>query len=216
MSSFWLKILGIILMAIDHIGLMFFPTELIFRALGRIAFPIFAFQITQGFKYTKSKEKYMFKLILFTIISQLPYWFFLKTAIPENEFMINVGATLTLGALCLYVMDKVQVLPVKIILVPLLVSLGYFIPMDYGWAGIAMIVLFYLFEKNTILLSSTFFCLIIIYCITHQSPFELPAILALFPILMYNGKQGLKVKNLFYIFYPLHFLILFGIKLLIG
>ena len=56
MSSFVLKILGIILMSIDHVGLMFFPAEYTFRALGRIAFPIFAFQTTQGFKYSKNKE----------------------------------------------------------------------------------------------------------------------------------------------------------------
>lgn len=215
MSSFVLKILGIILMAIDHVGLMFFPTEYTFRALGRIAFPIFAFQTTQGFKYSKNKEKYILRLLLFTVISQLPYWFFLKTAIPENSFMLNVGATLTLGSLCLYILEKKSHLTLKLLLVPITISLARFIPMDYGWIGVSIIVLFYLLERRPIFLSFGFVSMIIIYCLAHTSPFELPAILALLPILMYDGKQGPKAKYLFYSFYPLHFLILFGIKLLI-
>lgn len=215
MSSFALKILGIILMTVDHIGLMFVEQDYIFRAIGRIAFPIFAFQITQGFKHTKNKENYILKLLIFTIISQLPYWLFLKTAIPTIPFSLNVGGTLTLGALCLYVIEKIQYLPLRVILVPLLILIGFFIPIDYGWFGITMIVLFYLFENNVVLLSTSLFFIVIIYCITRLSIFELPVLLALLPIFAYNQKQGPKVKYLFYIFYPLHLLILTVIKLLI-
>ena len=57
MSSFALKFLAIVLMTIDHVGLLLFPTHRILRAIGRLAFPIFAFQIGVGFKHTHCKEK---------------------------------------------------------------------------------------------------------------------------------------------------------------
>ena len=113
------------------------------------------------------------------------------------------------------ILEKKSHLTLKLLLVPITISLARFIPMDYGWIGVSIIVLFYLLERRPIFLSFGFVSMIIIYCLAHTSPFELPAILALLPILMYDGKQGPKAKYLFYSFYPLHFLILFGIKLLI-
>lgn len=216
MSSFLLKILGILLMTIDHIGIMLYPANAYFRMLGRVAFPIFAFQTTESFKYTKSKEKYIWGLLIFTIISQIPYWLFLKTAVPSVDFSLNVGATLVIGSLCLYVLENIKNIPLKSLLVPLLIAFSYFIPMDYGFFGVIMIVMLYLFKDKKILSTSTFFLLIALYCYFKESVFELPALIALIPILLYNKRRGPKAKYLFYIFYPLHFLIILGIKLYIA
>ena len=76
MSSFTLKILAIIFMTIDHIGFILFPKIDILRVIGRIAFPIFAFQVGISFENTKNKEKYILRMLIFTIISQIPFHIF--------------------------------------------------------------------------------------------------------------------------------------------
>ena len=65
-----LKLIAALLMVIDHVGAVFFPTIHILRYLGRLSFPIFAFCISEGFYYTKSKTKYLLKLLIFAIISE--------------------------------------------------------------------------------------------------------------------------------------------------
>ena len=59
MSSFALKILGILTMCIDHLGFMFFQDEISYRLIGRLAMPIFAFQLAVGFSHSKNKEKHI-------------------------------------------------------------------------------------------------------------------------------------------------------------
>ena len=91
MSSFTLKILAIIFMTIDHIGFTLFPSNLLLRYIGRLAFPIFAFQMGNGFYHTKNKEKYIFRMLIFTVISQIPFWLHLTSAIPNHEMRLQLG-----------------------------------------------------------------------------------------------------------------------------
>lgn len=62
-----LKLIAALSMLIDHVGLMFFPNQLWMRAVGRLAFPIFAFFIAEGFRYTRSKLRYL--LTVFALAS---------------------------------------------------------------------------------------------------------------------------------------------------
>lgn len=97
MSSFALKILALISMTIDHIGYIFRPQHYsIYRAIGRLAFPIFAFQTGIGFSKTKNKKKHILGMIIFSIISQYPFYLSLKIASPTETYTLNVGVTLTL------------------------------------------------------------------------------------------------------------------------
>lgn len=211
MSSFSLKILAIICMLIDHIGFMFFPNLNILRAIGRLALPLFAFQIGIGFKNTKSKEKYIFRMIIFTLISQYPFWLFTKTAIPNANFSLNVGATLTLGLLALYCIEKFKNKFLKILIPLLIIAVAFFVPMDYGWYGVLTIILFYIFNQNKVLTFSTYFATLLSYMTYKNSLFAWPSIFSLIPIFMYNGQKGKNIKYLFYIFYPLQMLILVGV-----
>lgn len=73
MSSFWIKIIALITMLIDHIGFAFFPENLLLRIIGRISMPLFAFQIAVGFDKTKSREKYIIRMLIFALVSQIPF-----------------------------------------------------------------------------------------------------------------------------------------------
>ncbi|MBR3888268.1 MAG: hypothetical protein IKJ32_04130 [Clostridia bacterium] len=216
MSSFWLKITAVILMLIDHIGLLFFPAKLLFRYIGRISFPIFAFQIIKGFEHTKSREKYILRMLLLTIIAQIPSIMFLKVAVPNAAFSLNIGATFTVGLLLLYVIEEVNPWAFKIPLFALITAITLFIPFEYGWFGISLILILYLFKDSKIVLGFVYACLLGLYCYSKKSLFPLPAICALLPIFLYNGKQGPKVKYLFYTFYPVHFIILLAIRSVIA
>ena len=73
-----LKIIAAISMVIDHIGVMFFPYVKIYRILGRLAYPIFAFMIAEGCKYTKNQLKYFFTIFVFAVVIQLVYYLYSK------------------------------------------------------------------------------------------------------------------------------------------
>ena len=68
-----LKLIAVISMIIDHIGKLFFPNFLFLQIIGRLAMPIFAFFIAEGFYYTKNKAKYLLTIFIFAILSQIPY-----------------------------------------------------------------------------------------------------------------------------------------------
>lgn len=212
MSSFGLKILAIILMTIDHIGFLLFPKIKLLRSIGRLAFPIFAFQLGVGFKNTKSKEKYIFRMLMFTIISQIPFDLALQTATLGHEPLLNIGATLTLGLLALYCLEKFDNKWIKYISVFLVILLSAFIPIDYGWMGVLLIVVLYFINIDKLFGAIFFVLLVISDCKLDNSLFNLPQIFALIPILSYNGKKGKNIKYLFYAFYPLHLLALVAIR----
>lgn len=68
-----IKILACITMLIDHIGLLFFPKQILFRIIGRISMPLFAYCIARGIKNTKNVKNYVFRILLIAIVSQIPY-----------------------------------------------------------------------------------------------------------------------------------------------
>ena len=84
MSSFVLKLIAIVTMTLDHIGYMVFGKLSFFNCIGRLAFPIFAFQISEGYLHTKSKKNYLFRLLFFAFASQLPFSFFHSTFSRAN------------------------------------------------------------------------------------------------------------------------------------
>lgn len=91
-----LKLLALLTMLVDHIGYLFFPHEMLFRTIGRIAFPIFAFQLAEGFRHTSNRSAYAGRLALFAVISAVPYAFFN----PELQFdplTMNIMVLLLMG-----------------------------------------------------------------------------------------------------------------------
>ena len=227
MTSFGLKIIALISMFCDHIGYAILDTPNYFNIIGRIAFPIFAFQISEGYKYTKNLGKYFLRLSLFAIISQIPFTIFL-ISIGNTNFSLNVFFTLLLGLLSITIYDKIKDIYnsryLGFIPVILLAIIAQFLKCDYGFYGVFLIFLFYCFKENRLLMNISVVCLIFLkYLINfikvshiYQLYFSFGTILSLIFINLYNNKKGKNIKYLLYIFYPLHLLILALISFMIS
>jgi len=222
MSSFVLKIIAIVTMFIDHIGYAIFGKLSFFNYIGRIAFPIFAFQISEGYIHTKNFKKYFLRLFIFAIVSQIPFMLFGK--IISLDFTLNIFFTLLLGLTSIYIYDKSKYKIIAIIPAILIGLISQFTHCDYGFYGVAIIFMFYVF-KTDIIKSSIAFMLAtsIKYTIPilkygFHNVFLYLLICTFLPIIfisLYNGKKGKDIKYLLYLFYPLHLLLIYGIHLLI-
>ena len=220
MSSFVLKLIAVITMFIDHIGYAIFGGFSSFNYIGRIAFPIFAFQISEGYSHTNNLKKYFLRLFIFAIISQIP--FMLLGKIISNDFTLNIFFTLLLGLTSIYIYDKSRYKIAGIFLAILIALLGEFTHCDYGFYGIAIIFLFYVF-KNDIIKSSIAFMIAttVNYLITMMKYGFYDAYLYLLlctfiPIIfisLYNGKKGKDTKYFLYLFYPIHLLLIYGVHM---
>ena len=107
MSSFVLKIVAIITMLIDHSGDMIIKHLSIMNVIGRIAFPIFAFQLIVGYKNTSNIKNYIYRLLTFAIISQIPFSFMMY-AMGQSILSLNIFFTLTMGVVSLLVYERVN------------------------------------------------------------------------------------------------------------
>ena len=101
LTSFLLKIIGIITMLSDHIGHAILGNFSFFNLIGRISFPIFAFQAMQGYIHTKDLKKHIIKLFIFACISQIPFMLFLSTF--TTNMYLNIFFTFLLGIFALYI-----------------------------------------------------------------------------------------------------------------
>ena len=180
----------------------------IFDILGRIAFPIFAFMVVEGFFKTKSRWSYLRNLLIFAVISEIPYDMF-QSAEFVNTWSQNILWGLALGLFTIMVIDKlkdyIKKRPLWIfvsILIVVLSSLGsMLISSDYEYYAIIIIYLYYLFYDKRLLASGLSYLVIIK---------EIYAILGFATVLFYNGEKGKQNKIFNYLFYPVHLLI-FGI-----
>lgn len=234
MTSFVLKIIAMLTMLIDHTGDAYFKQISWMNLIGRIAFPIFAFQISEGYLHTKNLKKYFLRLFLFALISQIPFMLFASTY--TSGFSLNIFCTLFVGLLAIFLYDKISHSKLQLvknekinqlihqafgiiiaIFLGILAELCHF---DYGFFGIAIIFLFYVFrnDKPAMVISFITACVlkygipVILYGFSIW--YILLGIFTMLPILfilLYNGKQGKKVKYLLYTFYPVHLLVLYFI-----
>ena len=180
----------------------------IFDILGRIAFPIFAFMIVEGFFKTKSRWKYLRNLLIFAVISEIPYDMF-QSAEFVNTWSQNILWGLALGLFTIMVIDKlkdyIKKRPLWIFVSLLLVALSslgsMLISSDYEYYAIIIIYLYYIFYEKRLLASGLGYLVIIK---------EIYAILGFTTVLLYNGEKGKQNKIFNYLFYPVHLLI-FGI-----
>lgn len=222
-------------MVVDHFGDVYFKHISLMNLIGRIAFPIFAFQISEGYLHTKNLKKYFLRLFLFALISQIPFSLFYS--LYTDGLTLNIFFTLFIGLLAIFLYDKITHLSFQSIknekvksffryllgflIVFLLGVLAQIFHFDYGFFGIAIIFLFYLFRNHKLIMVISFILACILkYGIDYLDTFNLLYIgwyigLTIFTILpivficLYNKKQGPKVKYLLYLFYPVHLLILY-------
>lgn len=216
LSASALKVIAVLSMVADHCAyyLMEHGTLLyeVMRCFGRIAFPVFAFLIAEGFQHTRNRMKYFLQLLGFAVISEVP-WYLLNGADGTH----NVLFTLALGVMALAAFEALK--KDDILFGAVILSIAGFATwfgVDYEWRGILMMVVFYLFgnvsnpsfpsgRKAQIICS---FPLMMHYGIVG-------ALLACLVIACYNGTRGFihgqVVKYGFYAFYPVHLILLFYI-----
>lgn len=208
-NHFTLKMIAVISMLIDHIGYIFLtgqPAYPVFRAIGRIAFPIFCYLIVDGFHHTRSPRNYFTRLFLFSLISEIPFDLALFGQ-PFDWRHQNVFFTLTIGLSCIFCLEEMNNHRRYGVLLVLLWALSYIIHCDYGLGGVLLICTFYLTEQSPWM--RLILCSLILYLFFGVS--EMYAVIALLLIAFYNKKKGPEAKMFFYWFYPIHLIVLYFI-----
>lgn len=205
-----LKVLALITMTIDHIGAILFPEQIWMRVIGRIAFPLYCFLLVEGFTYTSNRKEYLKRLLIFALISEIPYDMAFFGNIVDFRRQ-NVFFTLFLGFLIMYFCEYASSDISRYMMCFVGLILSGILRTDYSFFGIATILIFYLLREQK-------FTAIIVESIMNILEFSVQsaAVLAFIPIYFYKGKQGKKLFQLgFYAFYPIHIMILYIIKLIV-
>lgn len=240
-----LKIIAMVIMLLDHIGAAvierlyamntidfygnsyLLTIDLLLRIIGRTAFPIFCFLLLEGFSHTHNVKKYAVRLLMFSVISEVPFDLAFWGKINWNYQ--NVFFTLFLGLITIWGIREItsffsrkvelksssgfQLLCYKImsflgagILLGLTCTIATILKTDYSWGGVLFITILYLFQhlrKTGSIIGYLELC-----AFNSLEIFSFPAwILKAF----YNGKRGIDLKYIFYLFYPVHLLLLYGI-----
>lgn len=209
-----MKIIAVISMVTDHCAYYLLDESSVayelMRCFGRIAFPVFAFLVAEGFAHTRNRMRYFLFLLLFAVVSEVP-WYLLNGADGTH----NVMFTLALGVAALAVFERLREHRVLCCCFMLLTAwLAAWSGTDYEWRGVLMIVIFYLLsigkDKSVTLrriLQLLFaFPLMMHYGITGT-------LLACAVIFLYDGTRGFIHGNVakygFYAFYPVHLILIY-------
>lgn len=235
MTSFHLKIIALITMFIDHIGYVIFPNHFWLRYIGRIAFPIYAFLISEGLKKTSNIKKYLKNLLILALISELFYDLCFNKNI-NFFYKTNTVYTLFISSLSIYLYNKNSDNIIKYLSLLLGLSISYILKTDYDILGVLLIFIFYFLHNkyeyliygiiwvNIKYLSKISYILQYIFnkniylsniYIINSLGLYLFTIVPFLIIMFYNNKKGNSLKYIFYILYPLHLFILCIIKLFI-
>ena len=216
-----LKLIAMIAMAIDHVGAFLMNDNDTMRTIGRLAFPIYAFLIAEGCAHTKNKRKYFLLIFILGLICQVAY------VAAMGGLYLGVLLTFSVSILIIYsiqaAMDNHKLAFIPIIAVLLVGALNAYLTVklkhldyrfDYGFEGMMMPVIIYMFKSKWGKLFATALCCMFISM--RYAPIQWWSLMALIPLLLYNGQYGkAKFKYSFYIFYPAHMLIIYGIYMLI-
>lgn len=208
-----LKILAVISMLIDHIGVALYPNIMLLRYIGRLAFPIYCFLLVEGAFHTHDIRKYLRNLLIFAAISEIPFNMMLKGRFFYFPHQ-NVFLTLAAGIIMIMLFRLAdrrypetsmrQVLYAGIYI--LIGGIAQILHFDYGMIGIGFIFVFYQLRSKPIMK----YLLFAIMCIMSNKT-EIFAIMAIVFLDMYSGKRGQispTMKKAFYMIYPIHLLIL--------
>ena len=195
----------------------------VMRIIGRMAFPIYCFLLVEGFLHTRSVGKYVLRLLLFAFLSEIPF----DLAIAQTWFSLdysNVFFTLCLGLLLIWGISFVEKFyefwqeknwelltgkVVSLFMGGMMVAVAaafaeMVLHCDYGFAGIAAILVLYLFRSSKEIAFS--FCIFVLTVFAGTIEFVAIAMLAV--VKRYDGSRGKSLKYVFYAFYPVHLLLL--------
>ena len=201
-----IKIVALITMFIDHVGLILLDNNIFLRCIGRISFPLFFYSIFVGYFKTKDLKKYIIRLFILFLISEPIY------ILAFNRYDFNICFSFIIELLFLYFIDHKHYL---LYIITFTISLFY-IPISSYMIFIIFLTPIFYYTKNTkFLFSISYILFYILMVLTGYNKIYLLAILSL-PLIIFNIKLDVKInKYFFYIFYPAHLIILLLIKIML-
>ncbi len=212
LSAGKLKLLACIFMTLDHVGFYFFPGSILLRAIGRLAFPIFAFFIAEGCRFTRNKLRYFLQVFAVGLVCALAFYFY------TGAFEGNILITFSCSILLIYLLQACKGNPLAFVVFSGLLICLFFanrqMYFDYGFAGMLVPLWVAMAEflprpKLFHRLAVLSFGLILVAWDTPGWAVQWLALLAVPLLALYNGKPGSrKWKYGFYLFYPAHLLAL--------
>lgn len=210
-----LKLIAAAAMVADHAGLLLFPGNMLFRIIGRLAYPIFAFMIAQGCKYTHDRRRYLLQLLVLAVFCQIVYF------LADGSLYFSILFTFSLSIAVIYVLQFWKAAPTALSSAALCAAiiavyiLNRLFIIDYGFWG-CMVPVFaalpqrtqYDTPKNQVLSMVPGLVLLS----ASQGGIQFWCLAAVPLLLLYSGQRGKhKMKAFFYIFYPVHLAVLQGI-----
>ncbi len=236
-TSFILKLIAICAMLVDHIAWAFVPlfsfSGQFMHMIGRITMPIMCFFVAEGYYKTRNVKKYSLRLLIFSLVSYLPFIYFETGSLPNGITCLNwnVGFDLLAGLLALWTWDRMKNPLLRMVLIGLCFLLSFFA--DWSIFGVGFILLFGIFHGDfkrqavsfsvwggamvlfgmIVLPMMRFFAggfLIFPYQMVLSQFYQAGIFIALPLLKLYSGRRGggKYGKWIFYIFYPLHLLLL--------
>ncbi len=202
--------------------------------IGDIAYPIFFFLISEGYCYTKDRKKYLTRMLIFAILSELPFdiGFFSNLSTREGTFPVywgyqNVFFTYFFSILCLCSIDKVKehfaeygnekrllYFFADMLCIVGTICITELFQCDYGAMGVILIVVFYILRNRRFLQVSAF---LMIHMVLSGSQPDIFVIAAALVMLLYSGKKGKEINRyLFYLFYPIHITVFYLFTVVLG
>ncbi|MBR4040522.1 MAG: hypothetical protein IKJ11_10580 [Clostridia bacterium] len=223
MSSFALRTAALLAMIADHAGLALFPDLALLRCIGRISFPLYCFLVVQGYLHTRDVSAYGRRLLLTAILSEIPFdlLIFGRAASPVEQ---NVLFSLLLGLMALYAADVWADRPVYALFICASLCLGAMaLNVSYGWLGVALCLTMRNTQADRLRFTLSTGAVLLLYTLSLLLSGVAPgwalasfcSLFSLVPLLLYNGRQGLRspaITFLFYGAYPLHLIALVVIR----
>ena len=216
LNSNRLKLLALLTMTVDHIGVHLLPQYTLLRIIGRLAFPIYAFFIAEGCAHTKNRKKYLLQMAGMALLCQLVY------LLAMGSLFQCILVTFTLSILTIYAIDSgatVKAVTALCAVVFLTVFLPQWLPhtdfaVDYGLWGVLLPVAVYLAKTRQQKLVCAAISLTLLAL--QYGGVQWYGLLALAPLALYDGTRGSrKLKWLFYWYYPLHLVAIYAVGLLL-
>lgn len=229
LSATGLKLMACLFMLIDHVGVRLFPDILLMRIIGRLAFPIFAFFIAEGCRYTSNRKKHFLSVFLLGCLCEIVY------IIYSGAWYGNILFSFTLSILLIYLMQWCREKNTKahwLLMGTSIVSLAvlvHYVNFDYGFTGIMSAVVAAwpgdrytantspASARNKARLLSFAICIMLTAFENPLALYQLFALLSIPLLAIYSNKAGKKkLKYFFYIFYPVHLLLIEVTAMILG
>lgn len=236
LSACALKILACLFMLLDHIGVMLLPDVLWLRIVGRLAYPLFAYFIAEGCRFTKNKTKRFLSVFILGVVCEAVYM--LSGAPYYGNILLTFSASILLIYLLSavkhsYALSKVRFTLMLCAFLLSLVAVYFYceyVGLEYGFFGVLAPVLVVAFDdiealsdklyskinRQTVSLFMFSLGLLLITMFENVLSCQIWSLCAVLLLMLYNGNRGkYSFKYGFYLFYPLHLLILQGIALIV-